>query len=349
MNKKISEIGINIHNLVLKNSHDFSSHYFYYEKDFLDWHKKFTGLKNDVRPILRWEQGFDLVRLSVLLSDFTSIFPYNLGGDLGTSYSLEHEGKIRIPNTDLEELTKEHPNGKFYVGFKTLNEEELEDLFTKLYPLVECGKILIRPEKVIYVHTPPETPSGFPHLHTYPADSNGDAEVWRRIGKSREQRSFPIFDSNSVIEHYGKISEVFIPFIGGINLTDYSKILLDEEDILSSFRAQTKSYMEILKKGDVHSEEFKRDVIQPKLDLIGRKFKTITNNHRLKVAGATFGTVGLQLLSLSQAGLAAALSQLISFGLGTVGFVKSEVEYQENIDKLRDIPEYLLWKINKQR
>jgi hypothetical protein len=54
------------------------------------------------------------------------------------------------------------------------------------------------------------------------------------------------------------------------------------------------------------------------------------------------------LLSMSQPGITAALSQFISFGLGTVGFVKSETEYQDNIDKLKDIPEYLLWRINKE-
>jgi hypothetical protein len=83
--------------------------------------------------------------------------------------------------------------------------------------------------------------------------------------------------------------------------------------------------------------------------LINRKFKLITNNHRLKVAGATLGTISLGLLSLTQSGMTAALSQFISFGLGTVGFVKSEAEYQEGIDKLKDNPEYLLWKMDKQQ
>jgi hypothetical protein len=42
----------------------------------------------------------------------------------------------------------------------------------------------------------------------------------------------------------------------------------------------------------------------------------------------------------------AALSQFISFGFGTVGFIKSEAEYQENIDKLKDVPECVLLRIS---
>jgi hypothetical protein len=69
----------------------------------------------------------------------------------------------------------------------------------------------------------------------------------------------------------------------------------------------------------------------------------------LKVAGATVGAVGLGLISLAQTGLAASMSQFISFGLGTVGFIKNETEYQSSIEQLKDIPEYLLWRLSKSK
>lgn len=340
---QVSDIGKSLYDLVRENSHDYSPHYARFEKDFLERYNQFPGLKNDVRIDLSNDNSYDLVKLSLLLSDFTSIFPYDEERFLYT-FNPEAKGrKIIGPKSYLDKIACEIPGANLYAGYGSVSEELLEGVFETFYPLIEANKLIIRPEKIIFAVDIQD--GGGAEVH--PADSNSGSDEWRVLDDKSLQASFPLFDRKSSVENHMKLSDILVPYIKGIDMREYANIILDEEDLLSSFRLQTKNYLELIKKNNPDIEEFKSDVIQPKLDLINRKFKTVTTNHRLKVAGATIGTAGLMLLSLTQTGMTAALSQFISFGLGTVGFVKSEAEYQENIDKLKDFPEYLLWRISK--
>jgi hypothetical protein len=342
---KISDIGKEIYSLVLENSHDFSPHYSKFENEFLKRYNESEELKNEVRVDLSNEGNYDAVKLSLLLSDFTSIFPFHKEKYLYTFDPREKGRKVIGPKSYLDKIKSEIPSGSVYPGYGSVSEELLESFFGKLYPLIEANKIFIRPEKVVFV----ADLSGTGGVRIHPASPNGRGDEWRVVNSPNSQSAYPLLDRGSSIKNYETLSDIIVPYINGVDIEEYAKILLEEDDLLSAFRVQTKSYIDYLKKNGSNIEEFKMDVMQPKLDLINRKFKLITNNHRLKVAGATLGTISLGLLSLTQSGMTAALSQFISFGLGTVGFVKSEAEYQEGIDKLKDNPEYLLWKMDKQQ
>lgn len=338
-----SEIGKQLSKLVKKNSHDFSPHYSSYEKEFMNWYHGFQGSKNNIRYNISSSNGIDQVKLSVLMSDFTSVFPYDKQQFLYTFDPNATERKILGSEEYISKISKELSNRSvLFPGYGSISEELLESTFQKFDLLIQSGKMLIRPEKLIFV-TDPVTSYTTIHL----ADPDGKADEWNVVIDDK-QESLPLLDNyNKHIRDSRVLSEILLPYIHNIKIEEYSKIILDEEDIISSFRKETKNYLKTLKSDYTNSNEFKADVIQPKLDLINRKFKTITNNHRIKISGATLGTIGLALISTSEAGLISALSQFITFGLSTVGFVKTEADYNENIDKLKDIPEYLLWKINR--
>jgi len=339
---RISEIGKNLFELVKKNSHDFSPYYNLYEKDFLKEFNAMNGIKNDVRINTKDKNDYDSIRISLLTSDFTSVFPYHTSKYLYTFDPEANDRKIIGEHKYLEKIINEIPGANLYPGYGSVSEELIEETFNDFYPLIECNKLLIRPEKIVFSAN---LESGKVMVH--PADANGEANEWK-VNKDNSN-SLLLIDKYRAINNAKKLSEILIPYISGISIKEYSKIILDEEDLLSSFRLQLKNYLKIVESNNINALEFRNDVIDPKLDLINRKFKVITNNHRLKVAGATIGTSTLMLLSISQLGIAAALSQFIGFGLGTVGFLKTETDYHENIDKLKDIPEYLLWKIKNHR
>ena len=340
-----SQIGKKLFKLVKKNSHDFSPHYAKYEKDFMNWYHNFQGTKNEVRYDLGSSDGLDQIKLSMLLSDFTSIFPYDDENFLYTFDPKATARKILGSEEYIEEISSQLSHRSvLFPGYGSISEELLESTFEQMSILIEAGKAMIRPEKIIFV-TDPETAAATVHL----ADPNGKADEWNVIIDG-EQDSLQIIDNfNSTITDERRLSEILIPYIQNIKFEEYSKIILDEDDLISAFRKETKNYLNILKNDYQNSNEFKADVIQPKLDLINRKFKTITNSHRIKVSGATLGTIGLIAIGTTQVVLAAALSQFITFGLSTVGFAKTEADYHENVDKLKDIPEYLLWRINRGR
>lgn len=344
MNKiEVSNIGRNLYDLVLENSHDYSPHYSKFEKEFLDQFNQFAGVKNDVRINVSENDGYDLVKLSLLLSDFTSVFPYDEENFFYTFDPNIKGRKIIGSENYLDAISNEIPNANLYAGYGSVSEDLIESVFESLFPLIEANKLFIRPEKIIFS----ADLYGDGGATVHPADPNGGSDEWRVIDTTTSQNSYPLFDRKSSVENHKMLADILVPYIRGIDMLEYSKIILDEDDLLSAFRLQTKNYLELIKKNDLYIHEFRSDIIQPKLDLINRKFTTITNNHRLKVAGATIGTAGLMLLSMTQTGITAALSQFITFGLGTVGVVKNETDYQDNIDKLKDIPEYLLWRINK--
>jgi hypothetical protein len=340
---KLSRIGYEINELVKENSHDFSPHYSKFEEEFINWYNTYAGLKNDIRIDLSKDNS-DLVRLSILMSDFTSIFPYHKKNFLYTFSPEFKDRKIIGPHKYLEKISSEIPGSQLYAGYASVTEELLEQTFVNFYPLIEAEKVFVRPEKIIFAADLSGKNSG---VTIHPADSNSLANEWRVTNIEDGQISYPIFDSKTKTKEENLLSQILIPYIKGISFSEYSKIILDEEDLLSSFRIQMKNYLKVIKEQQLNAEEFKLDVLQPKLDLINRKFTTLTNNHRLKVAGATIATSGLAILAMSQTGIIAALSQFISFGLGTAGLVKAETDYHENLDKIKDYPEYLLYRLNK--
>lgn len=337
-----SQIGKQLHALVLDNSHDFSPHYNLFEREFIEWLTTFNGIKTDVRLDLR-STNQDQVKLAAIMSDFTSIFPYHPEKFLYTFDPRRIERKIVGPKKYLDRISNDIPHADIYAGYGCVSEEEIENVFEEFLPLIEHGKVMIRPEKIIF-----SVRMGHDSLaNVHPADANGPADEWRAVNYSKEQFSFPVLLSENELQSFRTISDIVIPYITGISMKDFSKILIDEEDMLSSLRIQLKSYVKMFKEEPRDINQFNQDVIQPKIDTINRKFKSISNIHRLKVAGATVGTLSLSLLALTQTSLTAALSQFISFGIGTVGFIKSEAEYKDAVEKIKDNPEYLLWRLQK--
>lgn len=341
--KEPALIGRKLHELVLQNSHDFSPHFQTKEKEFLDWFHQYDGLKTEIRVKAESKDHYELVKMSVLLSDFTSVYPYHPKHFLYTFHPEKMGHNVTGDPGYLRLLKKQLPKSKLFGGYGSISEELLEDTFNELSPLIEAGKIIIRPEKIIVIMDDKN------RVLIHPADANGAPDEWRAMVDNHDQSSYPIFDRKSSIDQHRQVADILLPFLSGTSISDFAKIIEDEGDILSSFRVQTKAYMKLLGSGDVTAAEFRRDTIQPKLDQISRKFNQIANMHKLKVAGATVGAVGLGLISLAQTGLAASMSQFISFGLGTVGFIKNETEYQSAIAQLKDIPEYLLWRLSKSK
>jgi len=337
-----AEIGKKLHDLVKNNSHDFSPYYSEHESDFLEWFKSFEGYKTDIRVNMAESQSLEKIKFATLMSDFTSIFPYHPSKFLYTWDHFDPLFRARKIVFGGKSIYK-RGESELHAGYGSVSDEVLEQVFDELSPLIDAGKVMIRPEKAIFsLDLRKET------LVTgiFLANPNY-AEKWEFIDGIAEQDSHPVTDKISEFNMNQQVSELLIPFISGVSVSDFAKILIDEEDILSSFRAQIKIYLEQIRKGDINASEFREDVIRPKIDTIGRKFKHVANMHKIEIAGASLATVGLSLLSFTQTGLAGALSQIVGIGLGSTGFLKSETEYQAEIEKLKDVPEYLLWRINQ--
>lgn len=126
-----------------------------------------------------------------------------------------------------------------------------------------------------------------------------------------------------------------------------SKILIDETEILATFRIQLKRLINETGENLQRLDQLKQDIIKPAIDAIDRKFKKIVAMHRL-VVGASVGTFSLTLVvSLINGDLLKILAGTAT--AATSAIVLSERDYQDKIDNLRDNPYYLFWRIQRSK
>ena len=106
---KISDLGKQLYDLVLENSHNFSPHYNKVENEFLVRFNQFSGIKNDLRIDVAQRDSYNSVLLSAPLADFTSIFPYHKRDFLYTFDPSIRGRKIIGPQTYLKRISEEIP------------------------------------------------------------------------------------------------------------------------------------------------------------------------------------------------------------------------------------------------
>ena len=127
-----------------------------------------------------------------------------------------------------------------------------------------------------------------------------------------------------------------------------AKILDDEQEHLSSLRSAINAGIEQALEKNANPKEFANDVITPALDTISRRFKTITQYHKLKILGASIGTVALSLAAITNEGwIAIAAGLLGASGLGLL--VNEYADYIKDRDEVKENPFYLFWNLKKAR
>jgi hypothetical protein len=83
---------------------------------------------------------------------------------------------------------------------------------------------------------------------------------------------------------YTELCQLVVPFITGVNFVDLAKILDDEGDLLIEFRAELRKIVEDASSGKKIPAEIMSDVINPRIQKIGRRFRAISNAKGLSLA-----------------------------------------------------------------
>jgi hypothetical protein len=288
---------------------------------------KFSLVFNDL-SLFTWTGGKELEMIMLQPKWFKDHF-----GTQGAS--------ITISSDRLQELGLNPDNPQIIPGFIFPSGDFADRIAKKLQPFIESGKLLIQPERSLF------------YLEKELNEKGG--RNWKAIGVSQfsplvnweiveEQVSRPIpisFDSN---DHLNQTSmfEITIPYLDGVDFQDLSKILEDEGDLVSGLRSSIKQAIEEC--GDAPDPHIvARDVVDPKVDALNRKFKSIVNSHAFRVAGAAVGTVVLAYTAVATSGLSCAIATV--FGSGGLGLLGKEYSvYREKINELKNDPHYFLWR-----
>lgn len=249
---------------------------------------------------------------------------------------------VTVPNALIDtELSKGYP---WFSGYLYRNDADTKKIVKTIEPLLSSGKFLLRPVRTILI-TPPKTNENPNHGgNLYYAASDTPLDHW--LIKSENEKDSYVIDNGLKSFQTQKIFEITLPYIDGVSIENLAKILEDESDLLSKFRITLKNLGKRLTEVD-NIDEFRNDEILPQIDEINRKFKTISGIHRNTIR-ISVGTFTLSLLAITitpNLNFQTLFNALI--GSSALGFWTSERQYQTDLDKLKDNPYFLLWKISR--
>jgi hypothetical protein len=259
--------------------------------------------------------------------------------------SVTFSNQVFQNNEVLKNATNVANNLDVIPLYLTPIDDDVSTFIAPLEPLAISGRIIIRPQPAIAVLTQEVAETGGRTFHLINVAADSPLESWV-IPETIAQSSIPLKSGPSEQSHELDKADFVLPFIGGIPLPDLAKLLDDEEHNLSEMRAGIVTLIRSVDKGDTNACDVLNDVLRPAVGKVERRFRQITNMHRVKVGGAALGTVCLSLASLTAQGILASLSPFV--GAGGLGLVAKEyADYMKAKGELSDMPHYLLWRLSK--
>jgi hypothetical protein len=224
--------------------------------------------------------------------------------------------------------------------------EENKRLLKDLSSVINQGRIVVTPERaVMYVEkTDPDGRRHWKILHVRP---DSPLTAWN-IDSERKNSVIPIVNTDTIGSPINELFEITVPYFSNLSYEKLALILADEADLISSLRIAIKSAIKDAKESDVIGEVI-QDVVNPKLDMLERKFKSLLSRYAVSLAGAAVTTTGLAYAAVtSPASIPAAFAGLAGAG-GLALATKEYVAWKEKQATLKDDPFYFLWRCKKAR
>lgn len=218
----------------------------------------------------------------------------------------------------------------------------VDNILKELSPFIERGKLLIQPDRSLFYLKDELTEEGNKQWHGLNVNQFSALNDWE-ILEEQESRPIPISYGNTDHLNQKSMFEITIPYLEGISFKELAKILDDEGDLVSGVRQSIKQAIEECGSDDVDPRIIIKDIIDPKVDALNRKFKSTVNSRAFRIAGAGVGTVVLAYTAASTMGLPSAAATL--FGSGGLGLLGREYsDYKDHINTIKDDPYYFFWR-----
>jgi hypothetical protein len=280
----------------------------------------------------------DLIRASVVLSDLTTL---TLASRSKLTITLPTAGDraVRLPRAYLEKYKMDPANPGILVGVVQPGEEQHVAFIKSCLPLIEQGRLLFRPPRIVMFQTAEH------HWQTLPVEPGADDDMWIVSGESKSMGEIPVR-----VETDGTIPfDLALPYLRGVPFVDLTKILEDAGDtVLNLRRGIQKALAEHPVADPKATAEFRRDVIDPELEVLERSFKKAVSSHKYTIGGAAVGVVALSLSAIITGGVTAVASGLL--GAGGFGLVAKEYgAFRSKLEDMKDHPFYLFWRAKRQR
>lgn len=310
----------------------------------------FSGIKSELY-CRDFYQNIDTLKFLSLYSDFTSVFmmPGETQEHLIHYYDPEDplwvDRQVIFP---VEVLDGRKPEPyELLPGYTTQIDSKVREVSQKLAPLFERGKCMMRPIRTVMFTHDKNAIGRRPNGTIYYANSDTPNNHWE-IKSLNEKNSYVI--DNGLKSYQSKVLfEITLPYLNNITIDNLTKITDEESDLLGGFRSALKQLMiACVGETEILVNEIRNDKIRPQIEEINRKFTTVSNMHKLSV-GATVAAFSIALVAVTvtaATNFQTLFNSLIG-GSSTIGFLTVENKYQTDIDKLKDNPYFLLWKVSR--
>jgi len=293
----------------------------------------------------------ELLSVSLLINDRT--FVKYRGEEMKINlfqpetYSAAFGTNNIIFNIEEDFLIKNSINPKnpnLIPGFCYSAGKEMRPLMLALSNFIEEGAIIFQPTRAITAKREGKI-DGRNVWALISANENKPLDDWQPENETSISKPLPVKlnHSNSL---GSEIFEITMPFVKGVPFRDLHAMLTDETDLIASFRSTLKTVIRDAHKTGLNTHEIVNDVINPKIDVIGRKLKSLHRIHRLKVGGAALGSIGLACTAVATGGIGGGL--LATASAGGFGLLANQYsDYLSKRDEIQNDPFYLLWRCRR--
>lgn len=313
----------------------------------------YKGIKTSLNCNLTEEQ-LNQLRISLVLSDFTSVIASSDGQSRMTVVIEEGRSEFS-PSFYLvtEEFFNLHLKESKAIGAGYIYpaEEKARQFLQEIKPLAEAGRVLFRPQPVAAAFIP--MPNSIKSIKKqegdllavlHPVETNLSGEGWYIVGGKAEQTVIPLKPGEAQPDLEKTLATILVPYIEGLSFFQLAEILEDEEYNLAELRSSIKKMLYEVKQETNRVIDIVNDIIRPSIDRIERRFKSITNIHRIKLAGAIASTATLGLVAYTGNGLITSVASML--GAGGLGLIaKEQSEFLKEKSDLKEMPFYLIWRL----
>lgn len=342
----LKQINAEIKEAALVDTNKFLYKFLEHENIIVNELQVFDGLQSEIYLHQKAKNEIEQVKFASIFSDFISVYAggnsknesYFTYFDENSPYNYARE--ITIPANLSSEINKDYHILPCYSHNNTL---DLQETVKRFAPLIDSTKAMLRPIRSLWVDKN--------HIENkkqgiiYYAQGNTDPKHWV-VKDSFPKDSLPI--ENYLTSPQSKVLfDLTLPYFRNTTLENLTKVLIDESDCISPFRKELKKIVMDLDKIEMNIQEVKQDILRPQIDTISRQFKHHKSIHNFGVLGSV-GMFSLSLIKIAVPDLhiSELINSIISGSSLSAMFV-SELNYQNNMNALRDNPYFLLWKIKK--
>jgi hypothetical protein len=334
---------------------DFVRDYFSKFKSISKAISNFNGIKTSLDCDLT-EHQLNHLRLSLVLSDFTSVIAFPSGSKM--TVAIEEGRSPFSPGFYLvtKEFIERHlveDNKSIGAGFIYPDHDEAQRFLREVEPLAQSGRLMFQPHPVAVTFRPmPDEIKSIPKKEgsllgvVHPVETDFSGEGWCIVDGKGIQSSIPLKIDAPKENHEEKLASVMIPFIEGMSFVQLAEIIEGEEDCLAEFRSSIKKLLAEVQAEPNQSNDIVNDIVRPATDKIERRFKAITKIRTVKTAGAILSTAALGLVAYTSTGFLASIASML--GAGGLGLIaKEQADYLQEKAELKELPFYLLWRLGR--